>query len=101
MIDNKEVLPFNFFDYGGKYSGVQGGMRYLIKRAGDKPDFKLIAYCWPGPLGFDYTAAEKKTEAEFEYSEEGREEAIAWLKDQYQDRIDEWNNIPALKDIEL
>lgn len=98
MIDDKEVLPFNFFMYGGKYSGIQGGMRYLIKRTGDKPEFKLCAYCWPGPYGFDYTEAEKKTEEVFEYSEEGREAAIKWLQEQYQEKKDVWDHIPSLAD---
>ena len=43
MIDEKEILPFNFFSYGGVYSGDHNGMRYMIKRTGKKPDFTLNA----------------------------------------------------------
>lgn len=49
MIDEKEILPFNFFSYGGVYSGDHNGMRYMIKRTGKKPDFTLNALVWRGP----------------------------------------------------
>ena len=41
MIDEKQILPFNFFSYGGTYSGDHNGMRYMIKRTGKKPEFML------------------------------------------------------------
>lgn len=91
MIADKEILPFNFFEYGGKYTGEEKGMRYLIKRMGIKPDFKFSAACWRGPLASDYVDERLKTFSEFEFSEEGRIQAINWLQKQYDSRQDEWN----------
>ena len=31
MMDEKEIMPYNFFKYGGVYTGEHHGMRYLIK----------------------------------------------------------------------
>ena len=49
MMDEKEIMPYNFFKYGGVYTGEHHGMRYLIKNTGEKPDFKLMVQVWLGP----------------------------------------------------
>ena len=38
MIDASQIMPLNFFMYKGVYSGEHHGMRYRIKKAGEKPD---------------------------------------------------------------
>ena len=101
MIDENEIMPFNFFSYGGIYSGDHHGMRYVIKRKGDKPDFILSATVWPGPFCYAATDEDKKTEAEFDYSEDGRREAIEWIKKQYDDRKEEWDNAPSVLEAEV
>ena len=80
MIDEKEILPFNFFSYGGVYSGDHNGMRYMIKRTGKKPDFTLNALVWRGPYASSAVNADDITKKEFEYSEEGRKAAIEWIQ---------------------
>ena len=80
MIDEKEILPFNFFSYGGVYSGDHNGMRYMIKRTGKKPDFTLNALVWRGPYASSAVNADDITKKEFEYSEEGRTAAIEWIQ---------------------
>ena len=101
MLDEKEILPFNFFTYGGVYSGEHNGMRYLIKREGDKPDFILTATVWRGPYCYSAVSDEDKTRSEFEYSEAGRTTAIEWLNKQYSDRKEEWDNRPAILDAKI
>jgi hypothetical protein len=96
MIDQDKIMPFNFFKYGGVYSGEHHGMRYVIKRTGDKPDFILIAVVWPGPYCYDATSDELKTQAEFTYDEIGRKEAIDWLLTQYDSRKEEWEHVPSI-----
>ncbi|MGN0317323.1 MAG: hypothetical protein ACI4E1_05225 [Lachnospira sp.] len=96
MIDENEIMPFNFFKYGGVYSGEHKGMRYIIKRVGDKPDFLFKAMCWQGPYASTAVLEDAITTADFEFSEEGRLQAIQWLKEQYGERIDEWNNAPSI-----
>lgn len=98
MIDEKEIMPFNFLKYGGVYSAGHNGMRYLIKREGDKPDFIIKAYVWQGPYCFSATPAEKISSQEFEYSEDGRLAAISWIKNQYETRKDEWDAAPSILD---
>ena len=41
MINEKEIMPFNLFKYGGIYTGGHNGMRYKIERTGEKPDYVL------------------------------------------------------------
>lgn len=99
MIDENEVLPFNFFQYGGTYSGGHKGMRYMITRKGEKPDYSLCASVWQGPYASTSVDQEAITEKEFEYSKEGRIEAILWLKEMYDTRIDEWNSAPSIREV--
>lgn len=101
MLDKEKMMPFNFLSYGGVITGQQKGMRYRLKRVGEKPDFKLCATVWPGPFGFDATPAEKKTDEEFPYSPDGREASIDWMRRQYEERRDEWDNIPSILDAKL
>lgn len=85
-IEDSDILPFNFFAYNGIYTGALQNMRYRIWREGEKPDFKLKACAWAGPYAFDYVGDEEKSFAEFEYSQEGRLEAVAWLNEQFESR---------------
>ncbi len=100
MIDEKKIMPFNFFKYGGVYSGEHYGMRYQIKRAGEKPDYELLGSVWQGPLA--YGAAEgRQTQQTFSYDEQGRKKCIEWIAEQYETRKDEWDAAPALLDVEI
>ena len=101
MLDKEKMMPFNFLSYGGVITGQQRGMRYRLKRVGEKPDLKLCATVWPGPFGFDATPEEKKTDEDFPYSPEGRVAAIEWMRQQYEERRDEWDNIPSILDAKL
>ena len=96
MIDEKKILSFTFLTYGGEYSADHFGMRYVIKRTGEKPDFILLAAVWPEPYCFDKTPDETKITKEFEYSSEGRKEAINWIKEMYDMKRDMWDNAPRL-----
>ncbi|MBQ2473031.1 hypothetical protein [Lachnospira multipara] len=100
MLDENEIMPFNFFAYGGKYSGQHGGMRYLIERDGEKPDFILRGNVWQGPYASCSVPKEKISSKEFDYSEEGRLELIDWLKDQYDTRLEEWDSAPSILEAE-
>lgn len=83
-IEDKDVLPYNFFAYNGIYTGSLGNMRYRIWRTGDKPDTRLAACAWPGPLAYPYAADEDKETEEFEDSEAGRLKALEWLNERFQ-----------------
>ena len=80
MINEKEIMPFNFFKYGGIYTGGHNGMRYKIERTGEKPDYVLNVLIWQGPYASTAMKEEDITAKEFEYSEEGRSSAIQWIQ---------------------
>jgi hypothetical protein len=101
MIDEKEIMPYNFFAYGGVYTGEHHGMRYKIERIGEKPDFQLEFQVWQGPFASIAVPDEKKTIKIFEYSEEGRAEGIAWIRQQYDTRTEEWENAPSILEAQL
>ena len=101
MLDKTQMMPFNFLAYGGVITGEQKGMRYRLRRVGEKPDFKLCAEVWPGPFGHDATPAEKITAEEFSNSKDGREQAIDWMIVQYNDRKEEWDSIPSILNAKL
>lgn len=101
MLDENQIMPYNFFDYGGVYSGEHQGMRYIIKRIGEKPDYSLQVQVWQGPFCSSAVSEEKKTTKTFAFTEEGRIEGIEWLKDQYETRKQEWAAAPSILEAEL
>lgn len=100
MIDENKIMPFNFLKYGGVYSGGHDGMRYIIKKTGEKPDFILKASVWRGPYASTAVKPEDITSQEFEYSEDGRKSAIQWIQEQYDARQEFWNAAPSILDVE-
>lgn len=68
------------------YFGGYGGMSFAYIGKEDT----LYAYVYPGTYSFEATPAENKTAMEFPFTEEGYEEAIAWVKQQYLDHEENW-----------
>ena len=99
MINEKEIMPFNFFKYGGIYPGGHNGMRNKIERTGEKPDYVLNVLIWQGPYASTAMKEEDITAKEFEYSEEGRSSAIQWIQDMYDTNIDRWENAPSINQV--
>lgn len=90
MIDENQIMPLNFFSYGGIYSGQHGKMRYRMLRTGEKPDFNMEVCCWRGPYGYDAVMRDDNTakgikRASFSFDEQGRKEAVEWLAKEYYD----------------
>ena len=99
MINEKEIMPFNFFKYGGIYTGGHNGMRYKIERTGEKQDYVLNVLIWQGPYASTAMKEEDITAKKFEYSEEGRSSAIQWIQDMYDTNIDRWENAPSINQV--
>lgn len=81
-IDSKEVFSFNYYTYKEPFTGSFNGMRYRISREENEdgqPYFEVVT--WPEPYCEDKTADELKKTAEFEFSEDGKEEAVEYLND--------------------
>ena len=83
--DSKSLAYIKKDEFKGSYKG----MRYRLKNQDDK----LIAYVWPGPYAFDATDPEKIVHNEFEFTDEGRDQAIDWLNLCYEERKNEWRKI--------
>ncbi|MCD8124778.1 MAG: hypothetical protein LUE23_07045 [Lachnospiraceae bacterium] len=96
MLDREQIFSLNFLSYGGMETGDHHGMRYRMVRAGEKPDVHIDVCVWPEPFCYDKTPEEKKLRAEFPFSEEGREQAIDWLQEQYDSRREAWDHAPGL-----
>ena len=63
------------------YFGSFNGISFAFK----KNEEILEAYLYPAPFSFDNTPDEKKLKSEFEFSEEGYAEAVAWMNDHFSD----------------
>lgn len=99
MIDENEIMPFNFFKYGGIYTGECGAgrqMRYRIARTGEKPDFKLEVSAWQGPFAYCAVSKDEVSVSEYEFSEAGRLEAIKWLQTVYENEKERWDSAPDI-----
>jgi hypothetical protein len=85
LIEEKDILPLNFFNYGGIFSGSFVNMRYKIRRKGGGDDpYILEALVWPGPYDEKDTKEELISRQEFPCTEEGRSSTIAWLNEMYE-----------------
>lgn len=99
MITYDEILNLNYYKKT-TYTGWLGGMRFKIKREtpegsdGEAAEPIFRVWIWAGPYIFDKTPAEKKYTAQFPFSEDGKKQAVDWINEQYQARMDEW---PARK----
>ncbi len=63
-----------------RFTGSLNGLRYAIyKEVKDEEHTVLMACSYPEPFCFEKTPEEQKKYKEFEFSEEGLNEAINWL----------------------
>lgn len=96
MLNPDRIMSLTFLSYGGEMSGDHFGMRYMLKRIGEKPDFFIEATVWPEPLCFDKTPDESKIIKQFEFTDEGRSQAIEWLQQMYDNNRQIWDKAPRL-----
>lgn len=88
MIEDQN-LPLNYIKKEN-LTGSYQGMRYLFQ----KQEEELVLTIWPEPYCFEKTPEEKKTVSKFEFTEEGKLQAIDWMNHQYETRKLEWKNAP-------
>lgn len=99
-IEEKDILGFNFFQYGSPYIGECGGMHFRIARnplenvvfnhdphKNDNAMFDVTI--WRGPFNYD-TTRQKKTTVQFPFTEDGRVQSMKWLNEKYKERVDYW-----------
>ena len=95
MLDRSEFMPLQYFKKQ-KWSGSYQGMRFMFQKKSvvkDDPETKedvLEVVCWKEPFSYECTPEDEKTFRQFPLSEEGREQGIAWLEQEYENRMEEW-----------
>lgn len=88
MID-KRLVPF-----GGlkkePFSGSHQGMRYFLIGDDGKNSTTFTAYVYPEPWCFEQTPDDQKESASFPLSEEGMDQAVAWLNERFETEKKRW-----------
>ena len=87
VINRPELLALEFYK-SRPFKGSDKGIRYMIQKdvveiepEGEKD--VLTAFIWPEPFCFEVTPDEQKGSKQFDFSEEGLCEAIAWLNENH------------------
>lgn len=63
-----------------RFTGSFEGMRYMLEKKVKEDESKCINVCsWPEPFCFDKTPEDKKQFKEFDFSQNGLDEAWEWL----------------------
>ena len=90
MID-KKLIP-----YGGlkkePFSGTHHGMRYFFRGDDGKSSTTFTVFIYPEPWCFEDTPEEEKEQKTFPLSDEGMDEAIAWLFERFETEKSKWLN---------
>lgn len=74
------------------YTGSYRGMRYRLRKASaEEGETHLEAVIYPEPYSFEATAEEEKTYREFPFTQEGFDQAIAWLNEEYERQKERWS----------
>ena len=69
------------------FTGGYKGMRYRLIKSGDGMQVTI----WPEPYNFLHTSDEKKQSKQFPLTIEGRNEAVDWLNEQYEQQKQLWD----------
>ena len=95
MID-KKLIPV-----GGlkkePFSGSHHGMRYFFRGDDGKSSTIFTVFIYPEPWCFEQTPEEEKEQASFPLSDEGMDQAMAWLSAKYEAKKERWSK--ALQDM--
>lgn len=68
------------------FSGSHHGMRYYLTAKDDV----LSTFIYPEPWAFNKTPDAKKERQDFPFTQEGLDEAIAWLNQSFESRRSHW-----------
>ena len=65
-------------------------MRYLLAGDDGKNSTTFTAYVYPEPWCFEQTPEDQKESATFPLSEEGMDQAMAWLNERFETEKKQW-----------
>lgn len=72
------------------YTGSYQGMRYRLKKSAKEEEVSLEAVIYPEPRCFEATPEEEKTFRNFSFDQNGFDEAVAWLNEEYEKQKERW-----------
>ena len=87
MLKKETFVPIQFFKKEA-YTGSMNGMRYRLK----EEEEGLEAAVYPEPYCYEATPDEQKTKTVFPFSEEGLEQALNWINQQYEENLTVWKS---------
>ena len=86
MITTQDVLNMNFYKKES-FTGSYKGMRYLLKKDNEEESTIFRCYVWPGPYNFATTPESQKVMATFPFTEEGKQQAIDWMNEYWNEHF--------------
>lgn len=89
MIDKEKFHVLNYVKKED-YTGSMDGMRYMLKKKAAGEEMKLEVIIWPEPFGYGKTPDQKKQRKEFPFREDGLEQAVNWMNEQYEEQGALW-----------
>lgn len=92
MLNKKDFQIFNYVKKE-EYTGSTDGMRYMLKKKTEGEDTFLEVIIWPEPLGYAKTPENKKQRRDFTFSNDGLEEAVDWINDQWKNQQVLWKGV--------
>ena len=88
MID-KRLVPYSGLKKE-PFSGSHHGMLYFMNGDDGKSSTTFTVWVYPEPWCFEQTPDEEKESATFPLSDEGMDQAVAWLKERYETEKERW-----------
>ena len=89
MLSYDDALNMNYYKKT-HYTGWMEGMRFLIRKETVEEEDIFHAFAWPGLYIFDLTPDEKKQDATFPFTEDGRRLAVDWINQTFEENISLW-----------
>ena len=90
MIDLHGQAGFPYINRG-VYTGSYQGMRYrMCKKETEEKGKYLETVIYPEPYCFEVTPEEEKETKEFPFTNEGFDEAVTWLNQEYEEQKERW-----------
>jgi hypothetical protein len=96
MIKKEDIVSFNFIKKEN-FTGSMQGMRYRLSKQRNDSEDKLEVVIWPEPFAFTVTPEEQKQRIEFDFNQEGKNQAVDWLNEQYEKQKELWNRVNPYK----
>ena len=82
MITKEALAPLAFIKKA-ELSGSYEGMRFKLYKKETEEGTSLGCVIWPEPFNFIKTPEEEKKYAAFEFSEEGIEDSVRWMNQEW------------------